>query len=104
MDYNKPPYQITAEVLSLLTKVSEQIGAVNALHLDKPQTELRKANRIRTIQSTLAIEGNTMSEEQITALLNNKRILAPQKDIVEVQNAISTYDSLHTFKPFVLKS
>jgi len=104
MSYNKPPYQITPEVLALLTKVSEQIGAVNALHLNRPQTELRKANRIKTIQSTLAIEGNTMSEEQITALLNNKRILAPQKDILEVQNAIATYDKLHTFKPFQLKS
>jgi Fic family protein len=104
MSYNKPPYQITGEVLSLLTKVSEQIGAMNALHLNRPQTELRKANRIRTIQSTLAIEGNTISEEQITALLNNKRILAPQKDILEVQNAIVTYDNLHTFKPFQLKS
>jgi len=104
MSYNKPPYQITPEVLALLTKVSEQIGAVNALHLNRPQTELRKANRIKTIQSTLAIEGNTMSEEQITALLNNKRILAPQKDILEVQNAIVTYDKLHTFKPFQLKS
>jgi Fic family protein len=104
MTYNKPPYQITTEVLSLLTRVSEQIGAVNALHLNRPQTELRKANRIKTIQSTLAIEGNTMSEEQITALLNNKRILAPQKDILEVQNAIATYDNLHTFKPFQLKS
>ncbi|WP_256005696.1 Fic family protein [Pedobacter deserti] len=104
MSYNKPPYQITTEILSLLTRVSEQIGAVNALHLNRPQTELRKANRIKTIQSTLAIEGNTMSEEQITAFLNNKRILAPQKDILEVQNAIATYDKLHTFKPFQLKS
>ncbi|TKC09661.1 Fic family protein [Pedobacter frigoris] len=104
MSYNKPPYQITSEVLSLLTKVSEQIGAVNALHLNRPQTELRKANRIKTIQSTLAIEGNTISQEQITALLNNKRILALQKDILEVQNAIETYDNLHTFKPFQLKS
>ena len=104
MSYNKPPYQITAKILSLLTRVSEQIGAVNALHLNRPQTELRKANRIKTIQSTLAIEGNTLSEEQITALLNNKRILAPQKDILEVQNAIATYDKLHTFKPFQLTS
>ncbi|WP_276089156.1 Fic family protein [Pedobacter sp. JY14-1] len=104
MSYNKPPYQITSDILSWLTKVSEQIGAVNALHLNRPQTELRKANRIKTIQSTLAIEGNTLSEEQITALLNNKRILAPQKDILEVQNAIATYNKLHEFKPFQLKS
>jgi Fic family protein len=104
MSYNKPPYQLTGDVLSLLIKVSEQIGTVNALHLNRPQTELRKANRIKTIQSTLAIEGNTISEEQITALLNNKRILAPQKDILEVQNAIAAYDKLHTFKPFQIKS
>lgn len=104
MSYTKPPYQITAQMLSLLTQVSEKIGEANTLQLNRPQTELRKANRIKTIQSSLAIEGNTLTEDQITALLNNKRILAPQKDILEVQNAIAVYDQLHNLKPFQLTS
>lgn len=99
----KPPYQITDTILQLITAISEKIGAINATHLYKPPTELRKRNRIKTIQSSLEIEGNTLTEEQITALLENKRVLAPQKDIVEVQNAIKVYEQLHSFNPNSLK-
>ncbi|KIX20114.1 cell filamentation protein Fic [Flavobacterium sp. 316] len=99
----KPPYTITDKILALVASISEKIGEINATHLYKPATELRKKNRIKTIQSSLEIEGNTLSEEQITALLENKRIIAPQKDIVEVQNAIKVYEQLNTFNPYELK-
>jgi Fic family protein len=74
-----------------LIEVSEKIGEINAVPLNRPPAKLRKSNRIKTIQSSLSIEGNTMTEEQITALINNTRVLAPQKDILEVQNAIALY-------------
>jgi len=93
----KPPYQITEEILNLVVAISERLGEINAIHLYKPPTELRKKNRIKTIQSSLEIEGNTLSEEQITALLNNQRIIAPQKDILEVKNAIAVYEKLQDF-------
>lgn len=99
----KPPYNITEKIVALVASISEKIGAINATHLYKPATELRKKNRIKTIQSSLEIEGNTLTEEQITALLENKRVLAPQKDILEVQNAINVYEQLNTFNPFQLK-
>ena len=99
----KPPYQITTEILKLITLISERIGEINATHLYKPATELRKKNRIKTIQSTLEIEGNTLTEEQITAVLENKRVVAPQKDILEVQNAIQVYEQLKSFDPLKLK-
>jgi len=99
----KPPYQITETILHLVATISEKIGEINASHLYKPPTELRKKNRIKTIQSSLEIEGNTLSEEQITAILDNKRVLAPQKDIVEVQNAIRMYEQLQSFNPNSLK-
>lgn len=99
----KPPYQITEYIIKLIASVSEKIGEVNALHLYKPAAELRKRNRIKTIQSSLEIEGNTLTEEQITALLDNKRIMAPAKDILEVQNAIEVYDQLKTFHPENMK-
>lgn len=99
----KPPYTITENILQLVATISEKLGEVRATHLYKPPTELRKKNRIKTIQSSLEIEGNTLTEEQITALLNNKRILAPKKDIVEVQNAIKVYEQLNTFNPNKLK-
>ncbi len=94
----KPPYEITHIILKQLVSISEKIGEINASHLQKPPTELRKKNRIRTIQSSLEIEGNTLSVEQITALLENKRVLAPKKDILEVKNAIATYNKLSELK------
>lgn len=92
----KPPYDITPLILKHIASISEKIGVINAAHLQRPTTELRKKNRIKTIQSSLEIEGNTLSIEQITALMDNKRVLAPQKDILEVQNAIVTYDQLNS--------
>lgn len=99
----KPPYQITDIILQLIVKISELLGEVNATHLYKPPTKLRKKNRIKTIQSSLEIEGNTLTEKQITALLNNKRIIAPKKDIVEVKNAIKIYEQLSKFNPNSIK-
>ncbi len=99
----KPPYTITDKILALVASISEKIGEINASHLYKPATELRKKNRIKTIQSSLEIEGNTLTEEQITALLENKRVIAPQKDILEVQNAIKVYEQLNQFNPYQLK-
>jgi len=87
----------------LVASISEKIGEINANHLYKPNTELRKKNRIRTIQSSLEIEGNTLTEEQITSLLENKRIIAPAKDILEVQNAIEVYKDLKIFNPNTIK-
>ncbi|MFV0417843.1 MAG: Fic family protein [Dysgonomonas sp.] len=100
----KPPYKITPLVLSKIASISEKVGEVKTAYLLQPPTELRKRNRIKTIQSSLEIEGNTMTEEQITALINNKRVLAPEKDILEVRNAIITYEQLDVFKPYNLNS
>ncbi|MEA2041832.1 MAG: Fic family protein [Bacteroidota bacterium] len=97
----KPPYEITSTILNLISSISEQIGEIKSARLIKPPTELRKRNRIKTIQSSLEIEGNTLTVDQITDLINNKRVLAPKKHILEVKNAINVYsklDSLDTFK------
>ncbi|MES2004887.1 MAG: Fic family protein [Bacteroidota bacterium] len=100
----KPPYTISPTVLGLLTNVSEKIGQITASHLEQPRAELRKQNRIRTIQASLEIEGNTLNLEQVTAILENKRVIAPPKDIREVQNAIQVYDRLEQLKPGSLTS
>lgn len=100
----RPPYQITARIIELIASVSEKIGEVNSAHLHKPPTELRRKNRIKTIQSSLEIEGNSLSQEQVTAILDNKRVIAPQKEILEVRNAIRVYESLGSFKPTSLSS
>lgn len=100
----KPPYSITPVMLQLISSLSEKIGQITALHLDQPRAELRKQNRIRTIQATLAMEGNTLSLEQVTAILENKRVIGPQKDMREVQNAITVYDRLEKLQPLSLTS
>ncbi len=100
----KPPHQITNLILTKVASISEKIGEVKTAYLLQPPAELRKRNRIKTIQSSLEIEGNTLTVEQITALIENKRVLAPEKDILEVKNAIVTYEQLESFKPYSLDS
>jgi len=94
----KPPYDITSKILKTITSISEKIGMINANLLDKPSPLLRKQNRIKTIHNSLKIEGNTLTEGQITALLENKQVLGPQKDIIEVLNAITVYENLSKHK------
>ena len=94
----KPPYDITPKILKLISIISEKLGEINANFLDKPSPSLRKQNKIKTIYSSLKIEGNTLTEEQITALLENKRVIGPQKDIQEVLNAIKVYENLDSYQ------
>jgi Fic family protein len=96
----KPPYKISGKILRLVALISEKIGEVNSAHLNKPPTELRKKNRIKTIHSSLEIEGNTLTLEQITAIVENKRVIGPKKDILEVKNAIAVYDYFHKLNPY----
>lgn len=100
----KPPYTITPEILQLIAHIAEKIGEVNAAHLQRPRAELRKTNRIKTIQSSLEIEGNSLSIDQVTAILEDRRVLAPQKDILEVKNAIAVYDRINDYDPLGLSS
>lgn len=100
----KLPYEITSKILKLLTSISEKLGEVNAIHIDKPSPELRKRNRVKTIHASLEIEGNTLTEDQITAIIENKRVIGPKKDIQEVLNAIEVYDKLPKLNPNTLKS
>jgi len=74
-----PPYNITPFILKLIASISEKIGEINANFLDKPSPTLRKQNKIKTIHASLKIEGNTLTEKQITALLENKRVVGPKK-------------------------
>ncbi|CAI8366565.1 MAG: Adenosine monophosphate-protein transferase SoFic [Polaribacter sejongensis] len=100
----KPSYKITSSILKLITSISEKVGEVNANLLNKPSPKLRKQNRIKTIHSSLKIEGNTLTEEQITALLENKRVIGPKKDVLEVLNAIKIYENLEDYSPSKEKS
>jgi len=100
----KPPYNITPRILNLISSISEKIGEVNANLISKPSPHLRKQNKIKTIHSSLRIEGNTLTLEQVTALIENKRVIGPKKDVLEVLNAIKVYDNIALYDPFSSKS
>ena len=100
----KPLYSFTTKIVNLLSSISEKIGEVNAARLNKPSPELRKRNRIRTIRASLEIEGNTLSEAQITAIVENRRVVGPKQDIKEVLNAIKVYDLIGSLDPTSMES
>lgn len=87
-----PPYTLTSAIVGLVADISQLLGRLSVLNSQAADLRLRRANRIRTIQGSLAIEGNTLSEAQITAILEGKRVLAPPREILEVRNAIKAYD------------
>ncbi len=100
----KPPYEITPDILKMVSLVSECVGQINANFLDKPSPQLRRKNRIKTIHASLSIEGNTLTEDQISTVMESNRVVGPVKDVREVLNAIQVYDQLGTFHPTSVKS
>ena len=95
----QPPYNITPAILNLVAQISEAIGRLSAQTDNEKSLRLRRINRIRTIQGSLAIEGNTLSTEQITAILDGKVVVAPPREILEVQNAITAYSRFELWQP-----
>lgn len=100
MRNKKPPFEITNQIIDYVAEIAELIGRLNAAHLLSTNPTLRRANRIRTIHGSLAIEQNTLSLEQVTAVLNGKQVLASPKDIAEVKNAYEIYEWLEELNPY----
>ena len=94
----EPPYTITPEILTRTEQIGEAIGRVEAAGISQ-DLRLRRINRIRTIHGSLAIEGNTLGEEEISTILDGKPIAAPLRDIQEVRNAIRAYDQYQHLNP-----
>jgi len=97
-DTYQPPYRITTAILNRVGSISESIGRLTVLSEQSKALRLRRINRIRTIQGSLAIEGNTLSEAQITAILDGKRVIAPPREVLEVTNALAAYDRFDTWR------
>ena len=93
-------YEGTSLIINLSTDIGKLLGTIDAALLRKPRTSLRKENRIKTIQSSLEIEGNTLSTDQVSDLFENKKVIGPAKDILEVKNALAVYEKLPQFDPF----
>lgn len=104
MRSKNPPFEITPEILMSVTEIAELVGRISSTgHLSTNPT-LRRSNRIRTIHGSLAIEQNTLTLEQVTAVLNGKQVLAPPKDIAEVQNAYEIYNLMDTLDPYSVET
>ena len=95
-----PPFEITNTIIDLVVEIAELTGKLTSIHQLSANPMLRRTNRIRTIHGSLAIEQNTLSLEQVTAVLNGKHVLAPHKDIAEVKNAYEIYERLDELDPY----
>jgi Fic family protein len=93
-----PPYRITLAILNRVADISERLGRWSASHNNSLSPHLRRDNRIKTIQASLAIENNTLSLEQVTAVLDGKRVLGLPHEIQEVRNAFIAYEKLNDWQ------
>ncbi len=100
MKHKNPPFEITEEILSSVADIAELVGRISMTEKLSANPTLRRSNRIRTIHGSLAIEQNTLSIEQVTSVLNGKRIIAPPKDIAEVKNAYEIYEHMDELDPY----
>ena len=96
----KPPFEITSKIIELISNISEKIGEINYLQDNPYHIRLRKENRIKTIYSSLAIENNSLSLKQITAIIEGKHVLGNPNEIKEVKNSIQAYDLLLSLNPY----
>ena len=99
-DHYSPPFHLTDEIAELSIEIGELVGMVAVDAGLSPDPHLRRENRIRTVYSSLAIEQNTLSLDQVTDVIEGKRVLGPPKDIQEVKNAYEAYERMLSFDPF----
>ncbi len=93
----QPPFTITSEIIDLIAEISELMGEIKHLNESHLAVRLRKISQIKTITGTLQIEGNTLSEQQVTALMEGKRVLGTMQEIEEVKGAIEVYNRIEAF-------
>ena len=98
----KPPFTVSSKAISMIAEISALVERF-AIRFERDALKLRRANKIKTIYSSLAIEGNTLSETQVGDILNGKNVVAPIRELQEVKNAIAVYDNFASFNPFSLE-
>ncbi len=98
-----PPYEITDEMLELVSQIMENLGKLNSVNEFEKLPRLRRVSRIKSIHSSLAIENNTLSIEQVTDVIDGKRVLGPKEDILAVHNANLAYKELNNINPYKIE-
>lgn len=100
---NNPVYTISARAIELVACIAEKVGELKGSGVYSRNLRLRRINRLRSIQSSLAIENNTLTLEQITNIIEEKRVLGLPHQIQEIKNAYQTYEYLLEYDPFKVK-
>lgn len=103
-EHYEPPFIMTGEITNLIVEIGELVGSIATYEAMNPNPILRRESRIKTIHSSLAIEQNTLTLEQVTDIINGKRILGPPQDIHEVKNAYEAYERISTLDPYNVKN
>jgi Fic family protein len=91
----RPPFKITSKTLALCTEIAKMIGHHKGVSSPTPQPKLRRQNQIKTIHGSLAIEGNTLNLDQVTAILEGRRVVGDPREVLEIRNAIKAYELAH---------
>lgn len=100
----RPPFAITPKSITQLGEIQRLLGRHEGLMMPVPSPKLRRQNRIRSIRGSVAIEGNSLTEDQISAILDGKRVIGPKKEILEVQNAIRAYAGIQHYRVLSIPS
>jgi len=104
MEYGITPFQYIPNIINAMTRIAREIGRLEGVNLVHPGPRLRHKNRIQTIHASLAIEGNSLTRDQVTALIDGKRVVGPPQDILEVHNAVAAYRRLAEWEPLSMEA
>ena len=102
MERYMPPFTITNQMLMLVAEIAEKTGNISNFHSFETKPHLRRNNRIRSIHSSLAIEANSLSLDEVRSVISGKTVIGPQKEIQEVKNAYRAYEQIGRFDPYSL--
>ena len=100
MERYVPPFTVTIQMMKQVAEIAEKIGKIRNYHSFETKPHLRRNNRIRSVWSSVAIEANSLSLDEVRSVINGKTVIGPEKDIQEVKNAYQAYEQLGSFDPF----
>ena len=103
MERYVPPFTVTIQMMKLVAEIAEKTGKISNYRSFETKPHLRKNNRIRSVWSSVAIEANSLSLDEVRSVINGKTVIGPEKDIQEVKNAYRAYELLGSFDPFSLE-
>ena len=101
---SKPPFEITNTIINIALEINNKLGKLEANIDKKKDLYLRKASKIKSVNSSCAIEANTLTQKEVEGIVNGKRIIAPPNEIIEVKNAYNAYSKIEEYKEYDIKS